>query len=50
MPPKGKGLVIGETGKKVLELAGVTDVLPEPRDRPEPPSITLLQPSMHSKH
>ena len=24
---KGKGLVIGETGKKVLELAGVTDVL-----------------------
>ena len=25
--PKGKGLVIGETGKKVLNLAGVTDVL-----------------------
>ena len=24
---KGKGLVIGETGKKVLDLAGVTDVL-----------------------
>ena len=25
--PAGKGLVIGETGKRVLELAGVTDVL-----------------------
>ena len=25
--PSGKGLVIGETGKRVLELAGVTDVL-----------------------
>ena len=24
---KGKGLVIGETGKKVLDLAGITDVL-----------------------
>jgi small subunit ribosomal protein S5 len=24
---KGKGLVIGETGKRVLELAGVKDVL-----------------------
>jgi small subunit ribosomal protein S5 len=24
---KGKGLVIGETGKRVLELAGVQDVL-----------------------
>ena len=24
---KGKGLVIGETGKRVLELAGVEDVL-----------------------
>jgi small subunit ribosomal protein S5 len=23
----GKGLVIGETGKKVLDLAGITDVL-----------------------
>jgi small subunit ribosomal protein S5 len=23
----GKGLVIGETGKRVLQLAGVTDVL-----------------------
>jgi len=25
--PAGKGLVLGETGKRVLELAGVTDVL-----------------------
>jgi small subunit ribosomal protein S5 len=25
--PAGKGLVIGETGKRVLELAGITDVL-----------------------
>ena len=25
--PAGKGLVIGETGKRVLELAGVSDVL-----------------------
>ena len=25
--PSGKGLVIGETGKKVLQLAGVKDVL-----------------------
>jgi small subunit ribosomal protein S5 len=25
--PAGKGLVVGGTGKKVLELAGVTDVL-----------------------
>jgi small subunit ribosomal protein S5 len=24
---KGKGLVIGETGKRVLELAGIQDVL-----------------------
>jgi small subunit ribosomal protein S5 len=24
---KGKGLVIGETGKRVLDLAGVSDVL-----------------------
>ncbi len=25
--PAGKGLVLGETGKRVLELAGITDVL-----------------------
>ena len=25
--PSGKGLVIGETGKKVLQLAGIKDVL-----------------------
>jgi small subunit ribosomal protein S5 len=25
--PSGKGLVIGETGKRVLELAGISDVL-----------------------
>jgi small subunit ribosomal protein S5 len=25
--PAGKGLVIGETGKRVLELAGIKDVL-----------------------
>jgi small subunit ribosomal protein S5 len=24
---KGKGLVIGETGKRVLDLAGISDVL-----------------------
>lgn len=29
--PAGKGLVIGETGKRVLELAGVTDVLSRTR-------------------
>ena len=25
--PAGKGLVIGETGKRVLQMAGITDVL-----------------------
>ena len=25
--PAGKGLVVGETGKKILELAGVSDIL-----------------------
>ena len=25
--PSGKGLVVGETGKRVLELAGITDVI-----------------------
>ena len=50
---KGKGLVIGETGKKVLDLVGITDVLSRTKDKQEPQLIAqnfnALKESKHNK-